>query len=173
MQGAESSSHHVDSASVSSTGKIPGGMVFKAPARTRNLIVCLGVLIIGLHAPEANFEIASCKSEAVLREAVTATLRQEGLDGPITILRDDTRSLKLWPSESDKFVFYEVIEGGYGRNKDGIIVLMPVSHPLEWRVLVDCQTARVYRMYGFQSGGEFSAVIESMGLKTDEGGAEF
>jgi hypothetical protein len=120
---------------------------------------------------EAGYDIGSCQSESHLRLSVLSAVRADGQQGPLTVLRDDTRGLNLWTWESNRYVFYEVIEGGYEQGDHGQIIFQPVSHPLTWRVLVDCETGKVYRMFGFRSNDEFSVITEALGLELDESGA--
>jgi hypothetical protein len=120
----------------------------------------LGFLMLSVSQAWGDVE---CDSK--MREAVRAAVRGDGAKRVITIRREDQHEFPVYAPAVQRLVFYEITEGGLDTDESGRVSLSIVDHPATWRVFVDRDSNRVYRVFGFSSGTEFSVLAKSLMIK--------
>ncbi len=111
--------------------------------------------------------------ESKMRDLVSKAVRDDGYDRAFTIRRDDAREFPVYTPKAQKLVFYEVKEGGVDAAESDRTTLSIVDHPTLWRVFVDPESSRVYRIFGFKSGSEYGALIRALGITLSAQRAEW
>ena len=113
-----------------------------------------------LFFPEFRPIFCSPFSEKERREIISNAIKKDGYIGPITIKRNDSVKYPFFSYNPIPLLYYEVFEGGITKEKNKELQYVLPAHPMVWRIFVNQETNKVFRVFGFKSGNDFSSLAQ-------------
>lgn len=103
------------------------------------------------------------KRDTGARESVRELVQEGEADSVVIVRRVEDVFFPAASPMADRLLYFEVTQGGTSASV-GDRYSIVIDHPAVWRVFVDPEDNRIYKIFGFKAGTDFNSLVESMVL---------